>query len=393
MLHRKISVLVILALMTTFSAACGEVEGQPAEAYACTEPAVAMPDDHPRAAQYQDALDEAVADNMPGAMLAIRSVDGALWRGSSGQADLASGVAMDTCHLSRAGSVAKPFTAVLVMMLVEQGVVSLDDHLSDHLPKAVVDGIANAQTATLRQVLAHTSGIPDYARLPAYSTSLFNDPTHALTMEENLDYVRGVSADFAPGTDWSYSNTGYELLGFLVEEMTGKSYETVLTEQVLDPLNLSGTYLPLDGSTPAGTVPGYIDLHGDGEVFDVTDWKMGYTSTAGGLVTTTHDLMVFIEALFAGELISEESLVEMMAPVEVSRGKIRDGVSAHGLTIWETDRGIAYGHRGDVMGYHSEVAHFPETGATYALLINGGFGKILREMHFGFRPELPDLLH
>lgn len=388
----KMAALLALIALSCSAFGCGGFDGAPAETYACSEP-VPESADHPRAADFQAALDDAVSDNMPGMMLAIRSSNGQLWRGAGGQADLASGVDMQTCHMSRAGSVAKPFVAVLVMQLVDEGKISLDDTLADHLPADLVADIPNVDDATLREVLSHTSGIPDYAMQPSYATTAFNDPTRAISMHESLDFVRGIDADFAPGEDWNYSNTGYELLSFLVVELTGKDFETALQERILDPLGLVDTYLPLDDSTPAGTVRGYFDNHGDGEVFDVTDYQLGSTSAAGALVTTTHDLTVFIEALFAGELVSAQSLEVMKTPVEVSRDKIPDELSAHGLFYRETDHGEAWGHSGDVFGYHGEVMHFPASGATYALLTNGNFGKALYTVKKEFRPELHRLLH
>ncbi len=395
MSHKRVATAFVSSTLFLCILAIGgctaDFAGAPEEYYACTPPDIAQDDDHPRAAEYQAFLDDVVSGGMPGAAIFLRSDDGLVWSGASGKADMTSGVDMRSCHLSRGGSITKTFTAVLVMQLVEEGVLELDDPISQYLPATVLDDIGNADVATIRQVLSHTSGIPDYTS-SSYLLGQFNDPFQLFSLEDNLNSVRGSKPDFAPGTDWKYSNTNYELAGLLVAEVSGMPYEEFLTEHILEPLKLEQTFINTDGTTPSGMVRGYLDMRGDGMVYDVTDHTLGITSPGGAVVSTVYELAHFLEALLGGELLSQQALDEMQ---KWTVKQIDDEEVLYGLGLQsdETDYGYIVGHAGGMVGYTATVFHLPDTGATAAVLINGSFGRAHQALHDELLPELPDLLH
>lgn len=387
--------LPMFALLLTLGAtSCGDdFAGAPPETYACVEPPMQGQPPHPRGAEYQAVLDEMVRGSMPGAMMMLRSSDGQVWRGASGKADMASGVAMQSCNLSRAGSIAKTFTAALVMTLVEEQGLDLDDRLSDHLSPHMMRDLPNGEAVTVRQILNQTSGIPDYVDAEVI-LAMYNGSLESLSRAQGVDRVRGREPLFAPGEDWSYSNTNYELAGFLIEALSGKSYEALLSERILLPLGLTQTSMRTDGSTPAGVVRGYVDHFADGRVYDSTDFGLGYGSTGGALVTTTQDLFVFIEALFAGQVVSPTSLETMQSWVKADvDDKGNDVLYGLGLMAGETIHGRAIGHNGGLLGYTSAMFHFPETSATAILLVNGAFGRTAETLAREIEERLPSLLH
>lgn len=386
-------IIVLAALFLGLSACAEDFAGETEAYYNCAEPDSVSTIEHTQAAEYQAFLDDMVRGNMPGAALWVRSADGQIWAGASGKADMASGVDMQSCNLSRGASITKTFVAVLIMMLVEQGALDLDDRIAEHLPASLLLDIANGEVATVRQMLNHTSGIPDYTDI-GFLLEQLNDSTTTYSMEEHLDVVRGKSADFAPGQGWTYSNTNYELAGFLIEEVSGQPFEVMLRERILTPLAMEQTHINLDGTTPPGTVRGYMDINGNGLVFDASDYALGHGSTAGAIVSTIFDLAIFVEALFAAELISEQSLDQMQQWQETApEGNESEFLYGLGLMRDESEYGAAMGHTGGMFGASSAMFHIPETEVTAVVLVNGGAGKISNAFGNELLPNLYEILH
>ena len=201
-----------LLLYTLFS--CDKLEPLPASTYACE---LSRPDngsDHPLSADFSRFLDGAVPLTT-GVQLAITDAQGNTWSGSRGFADIGNGIAVENCHRFMIASISKTVTAVMIMQLLEQDRLNLDDQLADYLPAAVIRDLANANRATIRQLLNHTSGIPDYLTQEQTLNSQ-NIPFLKETQLEKLSYARGLEAIHPLGTAYSYSNTNYLLLGLVV---------------------------------------------------------------------------------------------------------------------------------------------------------------------------------
>jgi D-alanyl-D-alanine carboxypeptidase len=183
----------------------------------------------------QSMLDECVNRlKLPGIQAFVRTPDGQTWSGSSGTSDLRRKVPMQRDSVLRVGSVTKTFTSVLVLKLVEEGKLSLDDPLIKWFP-----GVPNAEAITIRQLLNHTSGIPEF--IPkVMMRSIF--PSTYWKPQEIVDIITREKPLFTPGSDWEYSNSNYFLLGLIAEELSGKSFTQLLHEQIIDPLQLEHTY-------------------------------------------------------------------------------------------------------------------------------------------------------
>ena len=250
----------------------------------------------------------------------------------------------------RIGSLTKMFTSAVVLQLVDEGLVDLDAPVSDYVTR-----LSTPEGVTVRNLLQHTSGIPNYTEDPDILSRGFADPDRVWTPVETYSLIVGRDLLFDPGTRFSYSNTNYLVVGVLIEEVTGLAYSEVLRARVLDPLGLSSTYLAgfQDGPEP---FPAYTRIDGRLAPIDFPYTAIATDAwTAGGLVSTVGDLATFMGALFDGRLISRESISAMTED-------LRDD---YGLGIIKfSEFGEVYGHGGGIPGYGTLVMHAPETGST-----------------------------
>lgn len=324
---------------------------------------------HPDGTAFQELLSRYVREGLPGVVLLARTPQG-MWNGAAGYAKIETADPMLPTHRHFAASVTKMYIATAVMLLAEDGTIDLDARISQYLPKTVYGRVANGAKATVRQLLGHTSGIPNFSGVLAYDLDTFNDPKGSYPPERLLSYVEGESALFAPGTGYFYSNTNYLLLAMLMDHVTGASHANVISERIIQPLELSATYYKNEPGypKPAGLVNSYQDLAGNGRLTNVSDLTahfngmfIGHT----GLIASSADFAEFIEALFEGRLISEASLSEMLERTECSCYGL-------GLSFIQTPYGPGIGHAGGDFGIRCQVRYFPDLDATLVLLINGG---------------------
>jgi D-alanyl-D-alanine carboxypeptidase len=262
----------------------------------------------------------------------------------------------------RLGSITKAFTAVLILQFVERGDIRLDEPLAEILPEFGV-----APEVTIRHLLQHTSGLTDYNDASLLDDILLN-LERRWRPEELLARVDLSTPTFAPGTQWAYSNTGYILLGLVLERISGHTLESLAAERILNPAGLVSTaYSPGPGDTEA-VVTGYIDLDADGVEDSLAGVPYEAVATsawsAGAMIGTAADLVRFMTALFGGELISEASLATMIAEPWPVYGY------ALGIEEITYTGGTAWGHSGGIPGYASVTAHDPRSGITVAALTN-----------------------
>lgn len=323
---------------------------------------------HPRARQLQLALEEAVNAGLPGAVMAIRDQDG-VWEGSAGLVDLGRGDPMQTCHRTRIASVTKTFVAVTVLALAEQGLLDLDATLSEVVPEKT-RSLRHADEITVAQLLNHTSGVYNFLDVEIV-LELFNRPNRTWTTRECYDHALTSDPEFSPGRDWSYSNTNYLLLAWVIEAVTEQPQADVVAEQILEPLQLTNTRYHVDDFRFDGVAHGYFDLLGDRTLVDSTETYANLCVGAdGGMVSTAGDLLMFYDHLLARrDLLNEASLEEMMPRVETNDDEFPN--YGYGLEAWGEEgprRGI--GHGGHEFGYRTFAYYFPERDVTFVLWFN-----------------------
>ncbi|MEM8611537.1 MAG: serine hydrolase, partial [Cyanobacteria bacterium P01_H01_bin.105] len=201
------------------------------------------------------ALDTSLA---PGATLAVVMGDGSVWSGAAGIADLENGTPMSVDATMDIGSITKPMVAVTLLQLMQEDRVSLDDTLGQWLPD-VSGKIENSETITLRQLLNHSSGIPDFLD-DDFLAAIVSDPDHIWMPEDFLQLAYGESSDFAPGERHSYSNTNYTLLGLIIEAVTGDTLAGQLRSRIFAPLGMNDSSVVSESSMPGDFLRGYLDL-------------------------------------------------------------------------------------------------------------------------------------
>jgi len=294
------------------------------------------------------------------------------WVGALGVADRASGESMTPEMHHRIGSVTKTFTATLLLQAAEEGLLSLDDTIDQY-----VKGVPNGDKITLRQMADMTSGIASYTADEQWANELLSDPHRVWKPEELAQIGIKDSPLFDPGTEWFYSNTNYTLLGLVLEKVTDKPIGDLYREQIIEPLDLKNTSFPdpSDSSIPEPHAQGYT-LQGQssgGKPIDSTDWSPSEAWTAGQMISTVDDLLVYGRALGTGKgLLSPEqqserlgSFVSDVPPLNKPPLK---GDLAYGIGLGK-DHGWV-GHNGEIPGFNTYLFYHPKLDAVVAVEVN-----------------------
>ncbi|MFC1640378.1 serine hydrolase domain-containing protein, partial [Gemmatimonadota bacterium] len=321
----------------------------------------------------QNLLDRYVLEGIPGVVLFVRTPVG-LWNGAAGYAKIETAEPMLPTHRHHAASVTKMYTATAVMILAEDGVIDLDARISQYLPDTITSRIPNGAEATVRHLINHRSGIPEFSGDLAYDLDFLSDPLGSYPPERLLSYLDGQSTWFRPGESFFYSNANYYLLALILDQVVDGGHADVVSERILRPLGLDATYYKNEPGypRPPGLVNSYEDLAGDGRLMNVTDIAIhnaGEFFGNAGLIATSADFAAFVEALLNGQVVSPESLSAMQEWTESARYGL-------GLNFIETPYGPGIGHSGGDFGVMSQVRFFPDIDATLVLLMNGGDGGV-----------------
>lgn len=320
-------------------------------------PAAAAPSAGPKDA-VRTGLERLVTeDRYPAAMASVLSPDGRTRNYAAGVADLRTGAKVPVDGQVRAGSNTKTFAAVVVLQLVGEGKVELDAPIDRYLPGLVRGEGIDGGAITVRQVLQHTSGLPNYTDY-IFEGVFGKDRHHYYQPRELLDLALAHKALFAPGTDWSYSNTNYVLAGLLIEKITGRPLAEQLTKRVIDRLGLRHTYFPGVGDEGIREPhpQGYHGSGPDGSLDDVTELDPSWAWAAGQLVSTPSDLNRFFSALMGGRLLKPAQLDQMRTTVRMPDLPGSVPGQQYGLGLIRTPLSCgktAWGHGGATPGFHS----------------------------------------
>jgi D-alanyl-D-alanine carboxypeptidase len=329
--------VIVAGCLLLAGAACSQGTGT-AIGTATDEAAVARPPiDDPTVEGLQTLLDGWTVDGDGGAALAIAHDGSEIAVLTSGVAD-PDGTPIDPGDGFRIASITKTVVATLVLQLVDDGVLELDDKVSRFVEHpAIPEGV------TVRDLLGHTSGIPDVLAQRAVLAELRREPERGWQPQEVLD---AIASRNPTGPGYHYSNSNYLIAGLVVEAASGRPFAEELTRRALEPLELTGTYLPpMSGREP---IAGFTlhRPHGVTTSTPAAAWETA-TWTAGALVSTAEDVATFFRALAGGELLSPASLAAMTQGFE-------DGAST-GLGVFaaELDGGTGVVHRGELHGFRS----------------------------------------
>jgi|GEM_PF-698887 D-alanyl-D-alanine carboxypeptidase len=312
----------------------------------------------PVAERLQQTLDRAVAKrrtSFPGAVLFVDTTEIEDWAGASGIADIKTSDPMNPDSRFGIGSIAKPFVAVVILQLMEEGFVDLDARIGAYLPEDIVSKVSFGDQITVRMLLNHTSGIAEWLTEDVIQR-ITEDLSIIWELDELLILAQEQEPYFLPGESFAYSNTDYTLLGMIIEAITGNWWGDEVRARILEPLELANTIVrePGDNRIPDGLAHGYAEMGGD--LLDLTAADPSMAGAAGGnaMVSTTTDLAHFISTLLAGELFaSQDTLDQMLEWV--------DAPDDNGFPYWYglglekyVIRGDTFiGHAGGAVGYVS----------------------------------------
>jgi D-alanyl-D-alanine carboxypeptidase len=322
----------------------------------------------------------------PGATAAVVLPDGTVATAATGLADREAGRPMTPGTKMLAASIGKTFVGATVLALESEGALSRGDLLADHLgDRPWFAALPNAGTITLAHLLRHEAGLPDHAHLPAFqqaAAARIAAGGDAFTPREVLGFVLGRAPLFAPGEGWAYTDTGYILLGMVIERVTGRRYADEVRDRFLAPLGLDQT-VPSDrrdipglaaGYTPPGNPFGLPERTADAEGRLL--WDPAVEWTGGGLASTSADLARWGHALFGGKAMDAPYLDRLLdgVPVSPDTPEIRYGA---GVAIYaDTPRGPVWGHGGWIPAYVSSLRHYAGAGVTVAFQINSDAGAL-----------------
>ncbi|MGY1617005.1 serine hydrolase domain-containing protein [Geodermatophilus sp. SYSU D00691] len=314
-----------------------------------TAPAVAHGGDDEATAQLQAALEALVAapGGPPGVVVTLGS-DGDLAVVTAGVADLETGEPPRADDAMRVASVAKAFNGATALSLVARGVLSLDDTVGELLRRQP----AEWRDVTLRQLLGHTSGIPDFSGSERFVEALLDSLDDPPRPRRLLTYLDDPDLEFEPGTEYRYSNSDNILVALMIEAVTRDDYADVLRRRVLDRAGLDDTSLPVGVELPEPYLHGY-DVAAAPPDDVSTLVAAGWSWASGGVVSTPADLARFIGADVRGRFTDQTTRAEQFAFRPGSSEPPGPGENSAGLALfrYETACGTVFGHTGNTLGY------------------------------------------
>lgn len=358
---------ILLLLIFNISVAWGQE--LPIESCAFSEQ---INDRYSKSAALQLAMDSLVMSGVPGCAMAVYSEEG-LWAYATGLAKIEDRSAMQTCHLQYLQSISKTYLAAAVLKLYETGKIHLDSSIINYLPETYHKYVTDADKVTVRMLLNHTSGIPEYNFAPAYVTTLLQHPDYPFTPEEYLTYIEGKGLSFSPGERYSYRNTNYVLLALMVHAITG-DHAKYISETIFQPMQLEHTHYRHEvGYLSYPTlVNSYWDRYGNGIVENASQLQRNNVAALigdDGIVATPIDAVRFLRGLLDGGFLSDAALDEMQTWSKDAKGNPRYGL---GLAYNTIAGHVAIGHSGGGIGAGAELYYFPERKVYMFIAINLG---------------------
>lgn len=288
------------------------------------------------------------SDGAPAALASVKDRAGLTHTYTAGVGDLATGSKVPVDGQVRVGSNTKAFTAVVVLQLVGEGKIGLDAPVDTYLPGLVRGEGIDGRHITVRQLLQHTSGLPNYVKYLADDVRYY-DP------RDLLDIALQHKADFVPGTKWEYSNTNYVLAGLVIQKVTGRPLAEEMNHRVIKRIGLRHTYFPAPGDmTIREPHPqGYYSDSAGAPLRDVTEMDPSWGWAAGQIISTNSDLNRFFTALLAGRLLPAAQLAQMRTTVPAayfgSGARYGLGLVSGPLSCG----GVYWGHGGSTTGYET----------------------------------------
>lgn len=318
-----------------------------------------------------DRVDRYIGDflasrHIPGAAVLVTRNGRILKNSGYGFANLETGTRVTSETVFEIGSMTKQFTAAGVMLLVEEGRLRLDDPIANFFSGAP----AEWRTITIRHLLGHTSGIQNHVAVPGFMDQ-FKTSVTGRTWPERDDLMSSffqLPFEFAPGESWAYDNTGYILLGMIIEQASGKSYWEFLDERIFKPAGMNRTRATNPKATIKNRASGYGWIGDRWENRPVLSPHVAFS--AGSLVSTVGDVARWDAALRSGKILKKESLAMMRTPGRLNDGSVAPFDYGFGWFIDRISGRLRIQHDGGTPGFSSIMQQYPEDGLTVIILAN-----------------------
>lgn len=305
-----------------------------------------------------DLIQETYKATEPGAAVIVVKDGKVIFRKGHGMANLELGVPVEPDMVFRIGSITKQFTAVAILMLVEQGKLSLNDSISKFLPDYPTQG----HVITIKHLLTHTSGIKSFDNIPEWLSLWRKD----FTVEELIAFFKNQPMDFAPDTRWAYSNSGYTLLGAIIEKVSGQTYEQFIQQNIFTPLGMNQSYYDSTSRVIPRRVAGY-DKSSEGYV-NASYISMTQAYSGGAIASTVEDLAIWDAALYTEQLLKQETLQQAFIPHQLANG---DPTSyGYGWGISEYEGHLQITHGGGIQGFLTYAIRMPNERVFVAIFSN-----------------------
>jgi len=300
-----------------------------------------------------------VEGDSPGAAVLVAKAGKILYQKGFGFASLEHHILITPETKFRIGSITKQFTAAAILKLQEDGLLSVDDPLSKF-----ISDYPRGDEVTIHHLLTHISGIHSYTS----KTGFFETVTVEVKPEDLIDSFKNDDFDFDPGEKWLYNNSGYFLLGYIVEKVSGKSYGDYMKEQFFDPLEMKDTGVHHWSLILEHEATGYS--YEGGKLKKALDWDMSRAGGAGALYSTVGDLYRWNEAIFNGRVLGESSLEAAFTPVKLNDGSEAASKYGYGWMMSEPRGMKEIAHGGGLHGFSTALARYPKQNFTVVVLTN-----------------------
>lgn len=316
-------------------------------------------------------VDKFITDNYqsyaPGCAVLIAKNGEIVLEKGYGTANIELNVPMQAGMVFRIGSITKQFTAVAILQLVEQGKIAL----TDSVQQFIRDFHFKGKTITIEHLLTHTSGIKGYEEIDA---KLPNPMRIDFSPKMVIDSIDRLSLEFEPGTRYNYSNSNYFILGYIIEQVSGRSYPDYLRENLFKPAGLSSTYYESHTAIIPNRASGYS--FGEGKYRNTDFISMSLVYGAGALRSTVADLYKWHKALYEGKLLKKDTFLKAIQSYKLADGKSIE----YGYGFFnKSEYGInSIGHGGAIDGFRALEMYYPEKDVFIALLCNSDRENIER---------------
>ena len=309
-------------------------------------------------AGYDKMLSEQFKSGEPGCAALVAEKGQIIYNKAFGMANLELNIPMQPDMVFRIGSITKQFTAVAILQLMEQGKLSLQDDITKFIP----DYPTQAYTITIEHLLTHTSGIKSYTSITDY----FNNVRKDMKPEEVIDLFKNQPMEFAPGTKWNYNNSGFFLLGYIIEKITGKTYAEYIQENFFTPLDMTGSCYGSDTKIIKNRASGYQQGNDGPENSDYCSMTQPYS--AGSIMSTVGDLFKWHQAVHSYKLVKKETLDKAFTEYKLANG---DGTGyGYGWFLSQLQGSPTIEHGGGIFGYLTSSIYLPEEDVFVALFSN-----------------------